>query len=597
MNNRFWPYVDEIWTPEEKKYIDIIGLEKINECLRDKTPVQYLHLLKETAVRLIRKLIKQHFNMGSNQEDSKRQFKELFRQSHLLMRRNGFEYEWIIWLRDVVLKSLPPTRRFPLTAINQLLSDHERCSSFKQLLYTTCISRPHQWFDNLLVNSVIDAISNLFLSNETADEHQQLSATNLFMFLSHGLANKKLLYILREQLNSREELQTKRSEKDVQTFIKMLSTLRNLTAVSEDLLDRFKRLPLSCWPKRIRLVYLSQQWSVGLANRLTKLDGRFGSGKTDQFLDIFVKKYAPQCDKKELTNKLDAILKNLFKYTWLFEDFDLLMSDEGSANEDRWNLLVNEQAIKDQLNRGSGNDLDYSEVIRKLQQNEDFKDLNSYLLLNQMKKIKEEIDKWTQDLTEWLSDVKKDPKPLDIASFLIAACVTVKKQNKFYPRDTQLVALLVLASSSVRESSCMAEIATGEGKTLITALLAIYLSLNKGFGRNDEHKRGCVNVITSSSVLAEENVVAVEKLFEKFHVSVGNNCDEKCARDEDQRKERYKNAVIYGDLSSFQRDELITNFFGRDITRNRKADAVIIDEVCNKFSYFSNFLLQQNMCA
>ena len=515
------------------------------------------------------------------------------------MRRNGFEYEWIIWLRDVVLKSFPPTSRFPLTAFNQLLSDHKHCSSFKQLLDITYNSRPHQWFDNLLVNSVIDSVRNLFLTDEwTAGEHQQqLSATALFVFLGHGLSNKKLLYVLRERLNSKEELQIKRSEKDTQTFMKMFSTLKNLMEISEDLLDRFRRLPLSCWPKRTRLIHLSQQWSVSLSNRLTKLDSRFGCEKTDQFLDIFVKKYAPQYDKKELTNKLDAILKNLFKHTWLFEDFDLLMSDEGSSNEDRWNLLVNEQAIKDQLNRSSSNDLDYSEVIRKLQQNEDFKDLNSDLLLNQMKKIKEERDKWTQNLTEWLSDVKKDTKPLDIASFLIAACVTVKKQNKFYPRDTQLVALLVLASSSVRESSCMAEIATGEGKTLITALLAIYLSLNKGFGRNDEHKRGCVNVITSSSVLAEENVVAVEKLFEKFHVSVGNNCDEKCARDEDQRKERYKNDVIYGDLSSFQRDELITNFFGRDITRNRKADAVIIDEVCNKFSYFSNSLLQQNMCA
>ena len=137
-----------------------------------------------------------------------------------------------------------------------------------------------------------------------------------------------------------------------------------------------------------------------------------------------------------------------------------------------------------------------------------------------------------------------------------------------------MVAILVLASCYSRKKSCMAEISTGEGKTLITALLAIYLSLTS---RKDS--KGCVNVVTSSSVLAEENVAAVQKLFDKFDVSVGNNCDKECSEDEDKRRDRYRNDVIYGDLSSFQRDELISRFFGRDVNLNRKADAVLVDEV------------------
>jgi preprotein translocase subunit SecA len=210
----------------------------------------------------------------------------------------------------------------------------------------------------------------------------------------------------------------------------------------------------------------------------------------------------------------------------------------------------------------------------------DDQELDDGLLLKQMKRIKQlrkAVDA-EEKAKKWLEDVKnhqlgnKDP----IVSFLATACFIVKQMDSYFPRDTQLVAILVLATCSSRKKSCMAEISTGEGKTLITALLAIYLSLTS---RKDT--KGCVNVVTSSSVLAEENVAAVQKLFDKFGVSVGNNCDKECSEDDEMRRNRYRNDVIYGDLSSFQRDELISRFFGRDVNLNRKADAVLVDEVSN----------------
>jgi preprotein translocase subunit SecA len=120
----------------------------------------------------------------------------------------------------------------------------------------------------------------------------------------------------------------------------------------------------------------------------------------------------------------------------------------------------------------------------------------------------------------------------------------------------------------------MGEISTGEGKTLISALVAIYHVLRHW--NEDRH----VNIITSSSVLAEANIAEIGWLFQAFGVSVSNNCDQQCSNNEDVRRNRYNNDVIYGDLGSFMRDILLTRFFeDKDVTRNRNPGAIIVDEV------------------
>jgi preprotein translocase subunit SecA len=81
-------------------------------------------------------------------------------------------------------------------------------------------------------------------------------------------------------------------------------------------------------------------------------------------------------------------------------------------------------------------------------------------------------------------------------------------------------------------------------------------------------------------VLAEANIAEIGWLFHAFGVSVSNNCDQKCSNDDDVRRERYNNDVIYGDLGSFMRDILLTRFFeDKDVTRNRNPGAIIVDEV------------------
>ena len=67
------------------------------------------------------------------------------------------------------------------------------------------------------------------------------------------------------------------------------------------------------------------------------------------------------------------------------------------------------------------------------------------------------------------------------------------------------------------------------------------------------------------------------ELYEKFELKVGHNCSEST----EERKKVYTECdVVYGDLSSFQRDLLLNNFHKEDNGfGGRKIGCVIVDEV------------------
>ena len=67
-------------------------------------------------------------------------------------------------------------------------------------------------------------------------------------------------------------------------------------------------------------------------------------------------------------------------------------------------------------------------------------------------------------------------------------------------------------------------------------------------------------------------------------MACSNNCDEACASSLDGeavRKKRYEASdVIYGETALFQRDILLSQFFGKDIRGgNMRGDVLILDEV------------------
>ncbi|CAF3929331.1 unnamed protein product [Rotaria magnacalcarata] len=121
------------------------------------------------------------------------------------------------------------------------------------------------------------------------------------------------------------------------------------------------------------------------------------------------------------------------------------------------------------------------------------------------------------------------------------------------------------------QRSLLSQVATGEGKTLIITTLCIIKCL---YGEK-------LDIVTSCSVLAKRDAESEppkgnKDLYEFFGVTVGHICSE----DIDQRAQTFSRCdVVYGDLSSFQRDYLLDRFYGKNILGKRNFENVIVDEV------------------
>jgi preprotein translocase subunit SecA len=158
----------------------------------------------------------------------------------------------------------------------------------------------------------------------------------------------------------------------------------------------------------------------------------------------------------------------------------------------------------------------------------------------------------------------------DFAVTKVYASLTKNGSNRNQPfrlRDTQKVTIITLLMST----STLAQVSTGEGKSLIVAGVAIAHALS---GKK-------IDVIISNDVLAlrDSNLSVADgglrDIYEYFKVEVANNCSEA----EDDRVKAYDSAVVYGELANFQRDYLLDSFHGRNIRGDRTFDLVIIDEV------------------
>ena len=206
-------------------------------------------------------------------------------------------------------------------------------------------------------------------------------------------------------------------------------------------------------------------------------------------------------------------------------------------------------------------------------------DVQSFLVTPICEYTKEDIKQWVAEFRE--STVRNKQASIDHPLFAEAFAVIRRGVTLFYdteksmkgiiPRDTQMVAsLLFFQNLSVQGGAwqgtrLMQQISTGEGKTMIITMTAIFKAL---LGEK-------VDIVTSSSVLATRDAAEQEGLYSLFDVSVSHCCHEELTR----RQQAYESDVIYGDIGSFQRDILETNFYGRMIRAAHNYDNVIIDEV------------------
>ena len=160
------------------------------------------------------------------------------------------------------------------------------------------------------------------------------------------------------------------------------------------------------------------------------------------------------------------------------------------------------------------------------------------------------------------------------ASAIFIIICALYKVKGFCPRETQLVALVVLLLSGAKRVSMLLEVLTGEGKSCIIAMLAAFL------GVQGKH----VDIITSSPLLAHRDAMEWSKFYRIFGLKATHNTDvirslATHVTDYEDKRICYRHNIVYGTISDFSADILRDEFEQKNVRCGRPFDAVIVDEV------------------
>ena len=172
------------------------------------------------------------------------------------------------------------------------------------------------------------------------------------------------------------------------------------------------------------------------------------------------------------------------------------------------------------------------------------------------------IAQWQQvQVTQWAQKVKKAPNKVSQKEMLAVIQRAVELHHGFLPRATQMLSVLALLNPA-KDTGRLAQINTGEGKSLIVAMLAAVHALQGQY----------VDVITTSSELAIPEVLKQEHFFKMLSLTVGENSSH--GKSDAAKAAVYKKDIVYGTAEDFQADIL-----RQSIRDNRKFGVAIVDEV------------------
>ncbi|KAK0174293.1 hypothetical protein PV327_011004, partial [Microctonus hyperodae] len=187
----------------------------------------------------------------------------------------------------------------------------------------------------------------------------------------------------------------------------------------------------------------------------------------------------------------------------------------------------------------------------------------------------EPINGWNEDhIKKWINNFKLrllNKETVLNHELLGVIKRTVELTTNIKLRDVQFLTAIQLLKC-VKGKGRLAQVNTGEGKTIIIAVIAAYHAL---MGKK-------VDIITSSSLLAIPQSKQYEKFYSTLGLSVTHNID---------LSSNYKCDIIYGTNNSFQRDILRDEFRKQQIRNKRKFDIAIVDEVDNMLIDENNHIL------
>lgn len=333
---------------------------------------------------------------------------------------------------------------------------------------------------------------------------------------------------------------------------------------------------------------------------VNKIEKKYGLAILDEFIGIIGKKYKDTINSEE-EHEIGKVFKKVACGKLIIGKNVLKKIEQSSVTNWKNILIEYAQEIKNK-------DLKLDDLIEAMKSEncQDITDKNFFENLQQdIKKIEEkkysqiltsesvpnkEITSFTaEDIKQWAKKLNAQIIKEQTHEVIAVIGRAVQIVCGFYPRDTQLVALWLFVCDVNQKLNKLGQIATGEGKTLIVAMCAIFKALT---GKH-------VDVVTSSSVLAKRDAKEMGKLFGLFNLGVANNCDDECRKNEDERKKRYGNHIVYGDVGSFQADILLDRFFDKEVKMGRRCNCLILDEVdsmmldkCHNVLYLSHTIAE-----
>lgn len=336
-----------------------------------------------------------------------------------------------------------------------------------------------------------------------------------------------------------------------------------LSEIPNRTVNNLDELVLSEWPFALKYEFwqtwvkkLAIDWPTGTYEKashyLFSIDNTCGTQVTIRLMEIL------EMIRAKLTHQIvEKILANFYNQTWSLTEPELMKLADNCPIE---------QWMEDMDNEYSHRNLE--QLINLTRVNENTTEAIAIKLTD----IQKLIEKWNhpcelgeREIKSWAKSFKNQNKKGNLLEILRKIDRGIELKKGFRLRDTQKLAILCLLTNQDSPRT-LAQVSTGEGKSLIVVTVSVVRAL---WGEK-------VDIITSSSVLARRDAECNWDLYDLFSIRAWHNCSELIRK----RKEVYSsNEVIYGDISSFQRDYLLDSFYEKNIMGDRRLETLIVDEV------------------
>ena len=272
-------------------------------------------------------------------------------------------------------------------------------------------------------------------------------------------------------------------------------------------------------------------------------------------IDVTKRKKRDQYDPRSVSTVLEMIKAQILadEYNITMEQFEVIKTEAEQIVYLVQQQMDNDSEVDNVFDSASEVE---SDLISKL-------DKQHFSLLRRNGSINEK--------KEWLEN--KNHRVKFVASLVIVWILTTSATGqKQVPYNTQIVSLLLFLHAN--DSGLLQQVKTGEGKTLVVAMLAAAKAL---LGYH-------VDIVSSNRDLAQDGMRKCQPFFSSLGLQAAVNCTE----DDDTNQQAYKSHIVYGDVGSFQRDVLTeeskpggTSFSAR--FSDPSTNCLIVDEVDSMF--------------